>query len=847
MDTKCKRKKFRLLIAAVFAGVILALLPASGIRAEENQPTHSYDNVSNTYDKEIVGLSEIYEINKVKIDQHKTIVCPFEVKDNGDYILTFYQKYHIYDFDISVLLLDSKGKIVFEEDMKLSKDYALTKAFSLTEGDYTLKILRNNWASLSEFDSISIRPAQIKYNEQKVLTSTIFSSEDSVVKDQAVVYSFDIDKTGEYYLKFDKKGGHEDLNYTILNSKNKSVAEKKVEYNYQSSWSSKESLKKGKYYVKVTSQQDSDDIDSFIFTFMPVKFCKEIEVKTKVGSTETLVSDMGYGDWSSSDENIVDLWYTEKNSKDCEVSIDNTGEASVTWVNTDGAKIIFKFIIEGRDYSKVKKKHSTEKIGDSSVYNISVEDLAENKTEVYPIEITKKGNYLFELFDKNTYGEFSLKIADSNGKILHESDYKLDDKDIPITLSLSKGEYTVNILSRGYGIDVSMAIRSKDFKKTENKTIKSNSTETLEPEFGDGTWTTSDDKIVSIKVAKSTGKCDIYGVKAGKAKVTYTANNGGKVIYSITVKDRFTDVNQTAKNMKITSSTLYNIVEKGLKQGKTNVYPIEISKKGEYYFGFIYDYYKKGDFTFAVFDSKGKSVFEKDLTLYYDAWSKKLTLSKGKYFVKILANDKSQDVKYELNIRPVKYQGTIKCNIACCDTYKAKSDYGKGNWSTSDKKVLEIVGTKKKTDEIKVHAKKPGKATITFTNKDGVKITYKCTVSTDNGSYPVWGAAVSMNYVGGLEPTIGIANNSDSRIKYVNLTVSFYNRVGDRVNNEIGSYKNAKLQATGPIEAWEIGYFSWDPVFYASTATAMKIESVTIEYFGGKKKTYTVNKKYAVD
>lgn len=101
-----------------------------------------------------------------------------------------------------------------------------------------------------------------------------------------------------------------------------------------------------------------------------------------------------------------------------------------------------------------------------------------------------------------------------------------------------------------------------------------------------------------------------------------------------------------------------------------------------------------------------------------------------------------------------------------------------------------------------------------------------------------------MNSIGGLEPHILISNNSNKKIKYVYLTVSFYNAVGDKVTNDIGRSKSVQLKITGPIKPWKFKWYSWDPVFYNYSAYKMKIEKVRIDYFKGEDKVIQVNKKY---
>jgi hypothetical protein len=49
------------------------------------------------------------------------------------------------------------------------------------------------------------------------------------------------------------------------------------------------------------------------------------------------------------------------------------------------------------------------------------------------------------------------------------------------------------------------------------------------------------------------------------------------------------------------------------------------------------------------------------------------------------------------------------------------------------------------------------------------------------------------------------------------------------------------------IKPWNFSWYEWGPVFYNYTATKMKVEKVTIKYFGGSTKTVYVQKKYNLE
>ena len=222
-------------------------------------------------------------------------------------------------------------------------------------------------------------------------------------------------------------------------------------------------------------------------------------------------------------------------------------------------------------------------------------------------------------------------------------------------------------------------------------------------------------------------------------------------------------------------------------------------------------------------------------------------MSKGKYCIKILSKT-DIGFDYQLYVKPVVLVKKAVKNIkmTSCDIKEFSPKLGKGVWTTTNKNVLAIISKKPKSNSVcKVRAKKTGKAVLIYKNKNGSVIKYNVTVKA-NSTYPFDRASCEMDSVGGLKPSILISNNSDKKIKYVYITVSFYNSVGDKVLNDIGGYANAKLKITGYIEPWNFKWFDWDPVFYNTSASKIKIESMTVEYSNGSKITKRINKKYAV-
>lgn len=283
-----------------------------------------------------------------------------------------------------------------------------------------------------------------------------------------------------------------------------------------------------------------------------------------------------------------------------------------------------------------------------------------------------------------------------------------------------------------------------------------------------------------------------------------------------------------------------------LDDGNTNVYCISIEEAGYYYVGFTDKSYGAGS---IMIETSDYSIFEKKVNPKFTKWEKKIRFEKGNYFINVLSRE-DIGFDYELFIKsaiPVKKK-TVEIKITSCDKKTLEPKLGKGKWTTSNKDVVKITSSPNNSAVCKVWAKKAGKAVVTYTNSSGSVIKYKFTVVA-NSNYPFDRASCSMNTVGGLEPFFIISNNSNKTIKYVYLTISFYNAVGDKVANDIGGYTSRDLKLIGPIKPYKFSEydFSRDPVFYSDVATKMKVENMTVEYMDGSKISKKINKKFAVE
>lgn len=83
-------------------------------------------------------------------------------------------------------------------------------------------------------------------------------------------------------------------------------------------------------------------------------------------------------------------------------------------------------------------------------------------------------------------------------------------------------------------------------------------------------------------------------------------------------------------------------------------------------------------------------------------------------------------------------------------------------------------------------------------------------------------------------------NCFNKRIKYINITLTAYNSVGDIQHDDIGR-SSAKLRGIGPIEKGDIAFFDWDEIFWDDNdiIDEVVITNITFTFFDGTTKSYS--------
>lgn len=72
---------------------------------------------------------------------------------------------------------------------------------------------------------------------------------------------------------------------------------------------------------------------------------------------------------------------------------------------------------------------------------------------------------------------------------------------------------------------------------------------------------------------------------------------------------------------------------------------------------------------------------------------------------------------------------------------------------------------------------------------------------------------------------------------YISFNVTGYNQVDDRIATFGGSYSKT-LSGVGPVEVNGSAAWNFESIWYGETFYSGQINSITVEYFDGTKKTF---------
>ena len=104
----------------------------------------------------------------------------------------------------------------------------------------------------------------------------------------------------------------------------------------------------------------------------------------------------------------------------------------------------------------------------------------------------------------------------------------------------------------------------------------------------------------------------------------------------------------------------------------------------------------------------------------------------------------------------------------------------------------------------------------------------------------VVGMRYTIDYVGGVEWTFRIRNNTEKEIKYITFQWSCYNAVGDSIRDEISEKSYVRIKFTGPLAPGETtGSKRNTTLFYNHSYASLKWNEITVEYMDGTTESIT--------
>jgi hypothetical protein len=97
-----------------------------------------------------------------------------------------------------------------------------------------------------------------------------------------------------------------------------------------------------------------------------------------------------------------------------------------------------------------------------------------------------------------------------------------------------------------------------------------------------------------------------------------------------------------------------------------------------------------------------------------------------------------------------------------------------------------------------------------------------------------------INSANGVNLTASVTNpNPKSAIKYLTVSVTPFNAVGDVVRSSIGGISTTSIKVTGPISFEdETKILQWDAIWYNPTINCAKVNSISVEYMNGSRFTF---------
>ncbi|NLC41720.1 MAG: zinc-ribbon domain-containing protein [Erysipelothrix sp.] len=133
-----------------------------------------------------------------------------------------------------------------------------------------------------------------------------------------------------------------------------------------------------------------------------------------------------------------------------------------------------------------------------------------------------------------------------------------------------------------------------------------------------------------------------------------------------------------------------------------------------------------------------------------------------------------------------------------------------------------------------ITAKQSGTSKVTVSTSNGKSFTCELTVKKQS-PITIVNMRYTIDFVGGVEWTFYLRNNTDKEIKYIFLAWDCYNGVDDLIKDEITGKTSVSLKYTGPLAPWATTtLLNNSNKFYNSTYKKSIYTLIEVEYMDGK-------------
>lgn len=493
------------------------------------------------------------------------------------------------------------------------------------------------------------------------------------------------------------------------------------------------------------------------------------------------------------------------------------------------------------------------------VINQNGKAFTDGQTTDYPFTLSEK-SLVFVMMNYEPRYNNLLIITNDQFEVVYSNGDSLNQRRTYAVIELDEGSYNLAFLfgnhsdssGNSIGIDYHIYIRVLDFKKNVQEILVDSTS------FKGSLLSKNDEDFLTYKFTLNKKSTVNYNVNCMTDEYCFTLIKDGKVVdiasygtyelekgdYYVFVSGKYKDgLSFEISKQEESKAELINLTKMQrmkcegtvVHRNSKQVYPFKVSKKAKVFISGSIDHNIESSAVIKILDKKAKVVYQKTTDIDMPDFYKALSLKKGSYTLEVVTDDISADIGYDINLYLAKQKITTKvCLSDELNTYGIDCI-----WSSSNNRTIDLGDKNDFCDKVIFTAKKKGKAIVTGITREGKKISFTITVK-DNDF-------LSDGYIEeeyeGYTVYYEIANPSEKKIKYIDMTGQFYNRVNDVIKYTPGKNNEYSVRVTGPIEPSGLEQVVSSPYIYDSTLSYLKITIVKVTFMDGTVKTVKTNKK----